>query len=142
MGSRKRLAAEKRKEQQKAVCMAKLTSNPTSPRKARLMADVIRGKNVDEALSILKYSAKEVSEKMYKLVLSAVANWQHKNENTNVDDANLYIKEVFVDGGTILKRLRTAPQGRAYRVRKRSNHITLVVDSRKVETTIETTESK
>ena len=94
------------------------------------MADLVRGKNVDYALNVLKYSKKESAEKIRKLLLSAVANWQAKNENARVEDSNLYVKEIFVDGGTMLKRLRVAPQGRGYRIRKRSNHITVVLDSR------------
>ena len=119
--------------------MARLVDNNTSPRKTRLMADLVRSKDVEYALSVLKYSKKESSEKIRKLLLSAIANWQAKNENARVEDSNLYIKEIFVDGGTMLKRLRTAPQGRGYRIRKRSNHITIVVDS-KTEITNQITE--
>ncbi|MBO4582417.1 MAG: 50S ribosomal protein L22 [Bacteroidales bacterium] len=130
MGARKRLAAEARKESNRTKCVARLVDNNTSPRKTRLMADLVRGKNVDYALNVLKYSKKESAEKIRKLLLSAIANWQAKNENARVEDSNLYVKEIFVDGGTMLKRLRTAPQGRGYRIRKRSNHITVVLDSR------------
>lgn len=130
MGARKRLAAEARKENNRTRCVARLMDNNTSPRKTRLMADLIRGKNVDYALNVLKYSKKESSEKIRKLLLSAIANWQAKNENARIEDSNLYVKEIFVDGGTILKRLRTAPQGRGYRIRRRSNHITIVLDSK------------
>ena len=94
------------------------------------MADLVRGKNVDYALNVLKYSKKESAEKIRKVLLSAVANWQAKNENSRVEDSHLYVKEIFVDGGRVMKRLRTAPQGRGYRIRKRSNHITIVVDSK------------
>lgn len=139
MGARKRIAAEARKEKKQNVSMARLVDNNTSPRKTRLMADLVRGKDVEYALSVLKYSKKESSEKIRKLLLSAIANWQAKNENARVEDSNLYIKEIFVDGGTMLKRLRTAPQGRGYRIRKRSNHITIVVDS-KTEITNQITE--
>ncbi len=130
MGSRKRLAAEARKEARKNVYMARLVDNPTSPRKARIMADVIRGKDVDYAMNVLKFSRREAAEKLLKLLKSAVANWQVKNEGKRVEDAQLYVKSVVVDGGRMLKRLRTAPQGRANRIRKRSNHITIVIDDK------------
>ncbi len=130
MGARKRLAAEARKEQNRNVCMARLVDNNTSPRKTRLMADLVRGKDVEYALNVLKYSKKESSEKIRKLILSAIANWQAKNESARVEDGDLYVKEIFVDGGTMLKRLRTAPKGMGYRIRKRSNHITVVLDSK------------
>jgi large subunit ribosomal protein L22 len=130
MGARKRLAADARKEKNSSVCMARLVDNSTSPRKTRLMADLVRGKNVEYALNVLKYSKKESSEKIRKLILSAISNWQTKNESGRVEDSNLYIKEIFVDGGRMLKRLRTAPKGMGYRIRKRSNHITVVLDSK------------
>jgi large subunit ribosomal protein L22 len=130
MGARKRLRAEINKETKKSTYMARLVNNPTSPRKTRLMADLIRGMKVEPALNVLKYSSKESSEKLRKLLLSAIANWQQKNEGARLEDANLYIKEIFVDGGKMLKRIHTAPQGRAYRVRKRSNHVTLIIDSK------------
>lgn len=130
MGSRKRLAAEARKEAKKNVYMARLMDNPTSPRKTRIMADLIRGKDVEYALNVLKYSRKESAEKLLKLLKSAIANWQVKNEGARLEDANLYVKTIFVDGGRMLKRIRTAPQGRANRIRKRSNHVTLIIDDR------------
>ena len=130
MGARKKKAAEARKEENRTRCVARLVDNNTSPRKARLMADLVRGKNVDYALNVLKYSKKESAEKIRKVLLSAVANRQAKNENSRVEDSHLYVKEIFVDGGRVMKRLRTAPQGRGYRIRKRSNHITIVVDSK------------
>lgn len=130
MGARKRLRAEINKENKRSTYMARLVNNPTSPRKTRLMADLIRGMKVEPALNVLKYSSKESSEKLRKLLLSAIANWQQKNEDARLEDANLYIKEIFVDGGKMLKRIHTAPQGRAYRVRKRSNHVTLIIDSK------------
>ncbi len=130
MGARKRLRAEITKENKRSTYMARLVNNPTSPRKTRLMADLIRGMKVEPALNVLKYSSKESSEKLRKLLLSAIANWQQKNEDARLEDANLYIKEIFVDGGKMLKRIHTAPQGRAYRVRKRSNHVTLIIDSK------------
>jgi large subunit ribosomal protein L22 len=107
---------------------AYLHNAPTSPRKMRLVADLIRGERVARALNILKYDAKHPSAKMEKLLLSAINNWESKNTDVKLEEADLYVKEVFVGGGRILKRLRPAPQGRAHRVRKRSNHITLVVD--------------
>jgi large subunit ribosomal protein L22 len=110
--------------------VARLRNYPTSPRKMRLLADLIRGMGVENALNTLKFSTKDPSVPMEKLLLSAVANWRVKNEGTDVADANLYVKTIFVDGGRVLKRMRPAPQGRAYRVRKRSNHITIIVDSR------------
>ena len=130
MGARKRLAAEARKEAKKTIYMARLVDNPTSPRKTRIMADVIRGKNVDYAMNVLKYSKKESAEKLLKLLKSAIANWQVKNEGTRIEDAQLYIKSIVVDSGRMLKRLRTAPQGRGYRIRKRSNHITLILGNK------------
>ena len=110
--------------------VARLRNLPTSPRKMRLLADLIRGMEVENALNTLKFSTKHPSVPLEKLLLSAVANWRVKNEGVDVADANLYVKTIFVDGGRVLKRMRPAPQGRAYRVRKRSNHITLIVDSR------------
>lgn len=110
--------------------LAKLNNVPTSPRKMRLLADAIRGKKVDQALAMLKFSPKHSSLRLEKLVLSAIANWELKNEDQAVEDADLFVKEIFVDSGRMLKRLQTAPQGRAYRIRKRSNHVTIVVDSR------------
>ena len=107
---------------------AYLHNAPTSPRKMRLIADLIRGERVARALNILKYDAKHPSAKMEKLLLSAINNWESKNTDVKLEEADLFVKEVFVGGGRILKRLRPAPQGRAHRVRKRSNHITLVVD--------------
>jgi large subunit ribosomal protein L22 len=130
MGARKRLAAEARKEARKSVYMARLVDNPTSPRKTRIMADVIRGKDVDYAMNVLKYSQKESAEKLLKLLKSAIANWQVKNEGQRLEDAQLYVKSIVVDSGRMLKRIRTAPQGRANRVRKRSNHVTIIIDDK------------
>lgn len=112
--------------------VAKLNNNPTSTRKMRLLADLIRGMEVEKALNILKFHPKHPSTPLEKLLLSAVANWKVKNEGERVEDANLFVKTVFVDGGRVLKRMRPAPQGRGYRVRKRSNHVTIVVDGRAV----------
>jgi large subunit ribosomal protein L22 len=109
---------------------ARLRNEPTSPRKMRLLADLIRGEEVEKALNTLKFSTKHPSVPLEKLLLSAIANWRVKNEGVDVASANLYVKTIFVDGGRSLKRMRPAPQGRAYRVRKRSNHITVIVDSK------------
>ena len=105
-------------------------NNPTSPRKTRLVADMVRGVDVDKALGILKYCPRESAPKMYKLILSAVANWQAKNEGVRLEDSQLYVKQIMVDEGRTMKRMRTAPQGRGYRIRKRSNHITVILGSR------------
>jgi large subunit ribosomal protein L22 len=107
---------------------AYLKNVPTSPRKMRLVADLIRGQRVSKALNILKYEAKHPAAKLEKLLLSAISGWEAKNSDVKLEEADLYVKEIFVDGGRILKRLRPAPQGRAHRIRKRSNHVTLVVD--------------
>ena len=135
MGARKRLAADARKEAKKNVYMARLVDNPTSPRKTRIMADVIRGKDVDYAMNVLKFSRKESAEKLLKLLKSAIANWQVKNEGARLENADLYVKTIMVDGGRMLKRIRTAPQGRANRIRKRSNHVTLIIADRNMEKT-------
>lgn len=129
MGVRKRQMAERLKEEKKQLAIAKLNNCPTSPRKMRLVADLVRGKQVEMALAILKFNQKEASRKMEKLLLSAIANWEAKNEEANIEEADLYIKEIRVDGGTMLKRLRPAPQGRAHRIRKRSNHVTMILES-------------
>jgi len=130
MGARKRIKADAMKEARKNVAFAKLNNCPTSPRKMRLIADLIRGMNAERALAELKLNPKEASSRMEKLLLSALANWEAKNEGKRMDESNLYISEVKVDGGRMLKRVQPAPQGRAHRIRKRSNHVTLVVDSR------------
>jgi large subunit ribosomal protein L22 len=130
MGARKRLAAEKRKEANKKEYYAFLRNCPTSPRKMRLVADLIRGMEVNKALDVLKYSSQEASGRVEKLLLSAIANWQAKNEGERLDENKLYVKKIMVDSGRILKRLRPAPQGRAHRIRKRSNHVTIYVDKK------------
>ena len=130
MGRRKHNSAEARKEANKTFYVAKLMNNPTSPRKTRLVADLIRGDDVDKALAILQFNPRESAPKMRKLLLSAVANWQAKNEGKRIEDSQLYVKTVMVDEGRTMKRMRTAPQGRGYRIRKRSNHITMVIGSR------------
>ncbi len=130
MGSRKRITAEANKEAKKSVAFAKLNNCPTSPRKMRLAAGLVRGVEVEKALHILKHSPMQASARLHKLLLSAIANWQAKNEGVRIEDANLFVKEISVDSARMLKRIQTAPQGRAYRVRKRSNHVTLIVDNK------------
>jgi large subunit ribosomal protein L22 len=134
MGARKHNKAEQVKEAKKLQFFAKLNNCPSSPRKMRLMADLICGVKVELALHILKNSPQYAAGKLHKLLLSAIANWQAKNEGVRIEDSSLYVKEVMVDGGRMLKRLQTAPQGRAHRIRKRSNHVTLIIDNR-IETT-------
>jgi large subunit ribosomal protein L22 len=129
MGARKQNTAEKRKEANKTKYFARLSNCPTSPRKMRLLADLIRGMEVYKALNILKFNPKEASGRMEKLLTSAISNYEAKTGN-RPEDGNLVVKEVFVDSALQLKRLRTAPQGRAHRIRKRSNHVTLIIDSK------------
>jgi large subunit ribosomal protein L22 len=133
MGNRKRQSAQALKEAKKTLASAKLNNCPTSPRKMRLVADQVRGESIDKALAILKFSPKEASRRLEKLALSAIANWQSKNESEDIEKAALYISEIKVDGGSMLKRLRPAPQGRAHRIRKRSNHVTVVLGSNTIE---------
>ena len=146
MGVKSKNRAEKRKEVKKTLYSAKLNNCPTSPRKMRLIADMIRGKKVELALVMLKNSPQVSSDRLYTLLKSAIANWQAKNEGVRLEDSDLFVKEISVDSGRVLKRIRTAPQGRAHRIKKRSNHVTLVVDSHNKpsseveETTIETKE--
>ena len=109
--------------------VAKLNNVPTSPRKMRVVADLVRGERVNNALNVLKFESKQGAARIEKLLLSAISNWQQKNEDQKLEEADLYVKDIFVDSGRILKRLRPAPQGRAHRIRKRSNHVTIVVDS-------------
>ena len=130
MGRRKHESAEARKEANKTLYVAKLMNNLTSPRKTRLVADLVRGVDVDKALAILQYNPRESAPKMRKLLLSAIANWQAKNEGKRIEDSQLYVKSIMVDEGRTMKRMRTAPQGRGYRIRKRSNHITMILGSR------------
>ena len=129
MGSRKKQMADAIKEGKKQIAFAKLNNCPTSPRKMRLVADLVRGERVEKALNILKFNQKEASGRLETLLLSAIANWQTKNEEANIEEAELVVKEITVDSGSMLKRLRPAPQGRAHRIRKRSNHVTVVVDA-------------
>lgn len=128
MGKRKHIVAEARKEANKTIAFAKLNDVPTSPRKMRLVVDMIRGMEAFRALGVLKYSNKEAAARIEKLLRSAIANWEAKNER-KAESGELYVSLVNVDGGAMLKRMRPAPQGRGYRVRKRSNHVTLHVDT-------------
>ena len=128
MGVRKRLSADKMKEERKSVAFAKLTNVPSSPRKMRLVADMIRGKEVFRALGILRFSNKEAAARLEKLLRSAVANWEAKNER-KAESGELYVSTIYVNPAPMLKRLRPAPQGRGYRIRKRSNHVYVVVDA-------------
>ena len=128
MGVRKRNSAEKIKETRKTQYFAKLKNVPSSPRKMRLVADMVRGMEVFKALGVLKFSNKEAAAKVEKLLRSAIANWEQKNER-KAESGELFVKTIFVDCAPMLKRLRTAPQGRGYRIRKRSNHVTLFVDT-------------
>ena len=132
MGVRKKQMAERIKAEKKTVAFAKLNNCPTSPRKMRIVADLVRGVQVEKALAILRFNPKEASRKLEKLLLSALANWQAKNEDASLEDADLVVKEIRVDSGTMLKRLRPAPQGRAHRIRKRSNHVTMVLGSNNI----------
>ena len=129
MGARKKISAEKRKEALKTMYFAKLQNVPTSPRKMRLVADMIRGMEVNRALGVLKFSSKEAAARVEKLLRSAIANWEQKNER-KAESGELFVTQIFVDGGATLKRMRPAPQGRGYRIRKRSNHVTLFVGAK------------
>lgn len=130
MGVRKRDMADKLKEAKKSTAIAKLNNYPSSPRKMRLVADTIRGKDAFNALNILKFTRTHAALPLEKLLRSAITNWQTKNTGENVTDANLFVKEIKVDGGRTLKRLSPAPQGRAHRIRKRSNHVTIILDKK------------
>ncbi len=130
MGARKRERAEQRKEARKNQYFAKLNSCPTSPRKMRLLADQIRGKEVNQALDILRFSPKAASGYMEKLVLSAISNWQNKNEGVRIEDSHLVVSQVYVDKGRTLKRIRPEAMGRAHLIRKRSNHVTLYLEDK------------
>ena len=129
MGSRKKLMAEKHKEAKKTTYFASLRNIPTSPRKMRYVVDLVRGMEVSKALATLKFCSKDASNDLEKLVLSAIANWEQKNER-KAENGELYITRIFVDEGATLKRMRPAPQGRGYRIRKRSNHVTVFVDAK------------
>ncbi|MDR3132889.1 MAG: 50S ribosomal protein L22 [Prevotellaceae bacterium] len=138
MGARKREMAERLKEIKKQTAIAKLNDIPTSPRKMRLVADLVRGVEVNRALDILKYSKKEASVRLEKLLKSAIANWEAKNEadRKDLENGNVYVQHISVGQGRTLKRIRTAPQGRAARIRKRSNHVTIVLGKKGEETTV------
>ena len=141
--NRKKVSAEKLKEARKQKAFAILRNCPSSPRKMRLVVDMIRGKEVNYALDVLRYSSKEAARKVEKLVMSAINNWQQKNEGVRLEDNPLFIKEIFVDEGRTLKRIQPAPQGRAHRIRKRSNHISIQLASRlQPEVVEETTEAE
>ncbi len=131
MGVRKRNSADARKEANKTIAFAKLNNCPSSPRKMRLVADLVRGKDILTAINYLKFNPKVASKDLEKLLISAINNWEQKNEGQDAYSSDLFVKEVKVDGGRMLKRIQPAPQGRAHRVRKRSNHITIVVDTKK-----------
>jgi large subunit ribosomal protein L22 len=130
MGARKRHRAEQLKEQRQNRYYAVLRNCPTSPRKMRLVTDMIKGMDVNKALDVLRFSNKEAASKVEKLLLSAISNWQTKNEGARIEESELYVKEAYVDQSRTLKRIQPAPQGRAHRIRKRSNHLTIVIDSR------------
>ena len=135
MGKRKRLMAEGLKEAKKATAIAKLNDVPTSPRKMRLVADTVRGQEVNHALDLLKFSKRQASKDLEKVLRSAIANWEAKNpdKNKELDNGNVIVKTIMVDGGRTLKRIRPCPQGRAGRIRKRSNHVTVVLDVKKAQ---------
>ncbi len=127
MGVRKREAAEKRKEILKTTAIARNVSVPTSPRKTRVVADLVRGQEVMQAMNILRFNAKAPAERLEKLLHSAIANWESKT-GEKIDEGTVYIKTIAVDSARMLKRLRPAPQGRGHRIRKRSNHVTIILD--------------
>lgn len=127
MGARKRIKAQERKEANRQKAFASLRNCPTSPRKMRLVVDLIRGKEVNKALDILHFTQKEAARRVEKLLMSAVSNWENKNQGERIEEHNLFVKEVFVDSARMLKRLRPAPQGRGNRIRKRSNHVTIIL---------------
>ena len=145
MGARKRNRANQLKEERKNKYYAVLRNCPTSPRKMRLVTDMIKGIEVNKALDILKFNSKDASEKVEKLLLSAIANWQAKNEGAKIEESNLVVKEAYVDQSKTLKRIQPAPQGRAHQIKKRSNHVTLVIGSQNAveeEVQVEETENK
>ena len=133
MGARKRLRAEKIKEANKSIAFAQLNNSPITPRKMRLVADLVRGEEVNKALNILQHNAKDASTSLGKLLRSAIANWEQKNEDKSIEEETLYVKEIQVGSAGMLKRIQPAPQGRAHRIRKRSNHVTIVVDAKNAE---------
>jgi large subunit ribosomal protein L22 len=130
MGARKRLRAEKIKEDKKSMAFAKLNNSQISPRKMRLVADLVRGVEVNKALNILQHDSKDASTSLEKLLRSAIANWEKKNEDASIEETTLYVKSIEVGSAGMLKRIQPAPQGRAHRIRKRSNHVTIVIDGK------------
>ena len=132
MGNRKHQMAVRQKEAKKTIAFAKLNNSPIPARKMRLVADQIRGEDINSALTILKFSPKEASRRLEKLLISAISNWQSKNESLDLETSQLFVKEIRVDSAGMLKRIRTAPQGRAHRIRKRSNHVTLILSSKTI----------
>jgi large subunit ribosomal protein L22 len=131
MGARKRLRAENLKATKSTTAIARLNDSPIAPRKMRLVADLVRGVEVNKALNILQHNAKNASTSLEKLLRSAIANWEQKNEGKSIEEEKLVVKSIEVGGGAMLKRIQAAPQGRAHRVRKRSNHVTIIVDGAK-----------
>jgi large subunit ribosomal protein L22 len=131
MGARKRLRAEKLKSEKNLTALASLNSSPIAPRKMRLVADLVRGVEVNKALNILQHNSKFASKSLEKLLRSAIANWEQKNEGKSIEDEKLVVSSIQVDSAAMMKRIQTAPQGRAHRVRKRSNHVTIIVDGAK-----------
>ena len=129
MASHKKVRADKLKEERKDISIAKLNNCPTSPPKMRLVAGMMRGKNVMNAINILKFTNKDAARRLETLVVSAISNWETKNTGKSIEDEDVVIKEIYVDSARMLKRLRPAPQGRAHRIRKRSNHVTVILDS-------------
>jgi large subunit ribosomal protein L22 len=128
MGARKRERADKLKEEKKTTAIAKLNGSPIAPRKMRLVADLVRGVEVNKALNILQHNSKFASKSLEKLLRSAIANWEQKNEGKSIEEEKLFVKTIYVDSAAMMKRIQTAPQGRAHRIRKRSNHVTIIVD--------------
>jgi large subunit ribosomal protein L22 len=141
MGTRKRNTAEQLKEEKKSQYYAVLRNCPTSPRKMRLVTDMIKGVEVNKALDMLRFSPKEATRRVEKLLLSAIANWQGKNEGARIEESHLVVKEAFVNQSRTLKRIRPAPQGRAHRIKKRSNHVTVAIASQQVAAKVESQEN-
>jgi len=131
MGARKRIRAEKLKEEKSTIAIASLKASPIAPRKMRLVADLVRGVEVNKALNILQHNSKFASKSLEKLLRSAIANWEQKNEGKSIEDEKLVVSSIQVDSAAMMKRIQTAPQGRAHRIRKRSNHVTIIVDGAK-----------
>ncbi|MDA3824030.1 MAG: 50S ribosomal protein L22 [Bacteroidales bacterium] len=141
MGARKRTKAEQIKEAKKSQYSAVLRNCPTSPRKMRLVADMIQGVEVNKALDMLRFSPKEATRRLEKLLLSAIANWQAKNEGARIEESHLFVKEAYVDQSRTLKRIQPAPQGRAHRIKKRSNHVTIVLGAKPIAAEVEPQEN-